>query len=57
MPNKFVVASSCFEDCDLRLEAEMLARRRRATRREVAMLAVVVESLKSCKGKVSFKDG
>ena len=53
MPDKFEAASNRFEGFELRIEAEMIARRRRATRLEVAMLTVIrklgVEKLKICK--------
>ena len=41
-PDKLGVASSGLEECELRIEAEMLMRRRRAARLGVAMLAVSI---------------
>ena len=47
--------SSNFEVCEVRIEAEMLARRRRAAPLRVAMLAVMGEDLEACEARYSFK--
>ena len=53
-PHDFEVANRCFEGSELRIEAEMLATRRRAAPLEAAMLAVIVGKLEIPKEIIFF---
>ena len=48
--------SSSLEVCEVRIEAEMLARRRRADPRRVAILAVMAEDLEAYEARYSLND-
>ena len=51
--DKLGFTSKSLEVCELRIEAEMLARRRRAAPLRVAILAVMVEDFEACEARFS----